>query len=383
MNILIFNAGSSSLKFSLLEDEHERTLMEGGIDWSDLAAQEQLSVRTHADAVPRVLSQIGSSRPLNAVGHRVVHGGDRYGAAVRITDEVKRDIEALAELAPLHNKVSLEVMEATQRAMPRVAQFAAFDTAFHATLSPAARTYAVPHSWTTDWRLRRYGFHGMSHSYCATRASEMMDRRNLRLIILHLGNGASASAVRDGICVDTTMGFTPLDGLVMGTRSGAVDPGMLIHLLRHNGLDAAQLDHALNYESGLLGMSGVGSDMRAVLAAAAEDNPRARLAIDVYAHRLRQTIGAMAATLGGVDALVFTAGVGEHSPEIRQLACDGLDFLGLQLDHAANRQSTPDADIASPTSRARILVIRTREDLAMLRETKRLMLTQGEEGELQ
>jgi acetate kinase len=328
-----------------------------------------------------VLSQAGSSLPLNAVGHRVVHGGDFYRAAVRITDEVKRDIEALTELAPLHNMVSLEVIEATQTTMPRVPQFATFDTAFHATLSPAARTYAVPHSWTTDWHLRRYGFHGLSHSYCATRASEMMARGNLRLIILHLGNGASASAVRDGICVDTSMGFTPLDGLVMGTRSGAVDPGMLIYLLRHKGLDADRIDHALNYESGLLGMSGVGSDMRAVLAAAAEDNPRARLAIDVYVHRLRQTIGAMAATLGGLDALVFTAGVGEHSPEIRRLTCEGLDFLGFQIDHATNVQCTPDADIASPTSKARILVIRTCEDLAMLRDTKRLMLSQ--EGEPQ
>jgi acetate kinase len=254
---------------------------------------------------------------------------------VRITPEVKRVIGDLAELAPLHNPVSLDGITALEQALPNVPQVAAFDTAFHATLSESARTYPVPQKWTREWGMRRYGFHGLSHSYCAGRAAEMIGRRDLRLIIAHLGNGASVSAVYNGICVDTSMGFTPLEGVMMGTRSGTIDPGMLVHLLRHKGLKADELDHALNYESGLLGVSGVSSDMRQVLSELA-GNPDARLAIEVYVHRIRQTVGAMAATLGGVDALVFTAGVGEHAPEIRKRVCEKLNYLGLELDRTAN-----------------------------------------------
>jgi acetate kinase len=393
MKVLTFNAGSSSLKFGLFEAEPELTLAEGGIDWAaaparftirrrgHAAVQKELTVSTHTDAVTRILEELraGPSAPVSAlaeiraIGHRVVHGGDRYRAAVRVTPEVRRDIGELAELAPLHNTNSVQVMDAVRAALPHVPQFAAFDTGFHATLPPAARTYAVPHSWTADWGLRRYGFHGLSHAYCAARAAEMIGRPDVRLVIAHLGHGASVSAVRDGVCVDTSMGFTPLDGLVMGSRSGAVDPGLLIYVLRHKGLDPDRLDHALNHESGLLGMSGIASDMRRVLAAAATGDPRAGLAIDVYVHRLRQTIGGMVVSLGGIDALVFTAGVGEHSPEIRWCTCDGLGFLGLELDHAVNAASRPDADVASPESAARVLVIATREDLTMLREVTRLI----------
>jgi acetate kinase len=400
MNVLVFNAGSSSLKFSLIRAQTERTVADGGIDWSAAPARltvrregqpdvhEELQVRKHAEAVTRILGDLqagsqaptGSPAPIAVVGHRVVHGGDRYCAAVRITTEVRRDIEALSELAPLHNKASAEAIDAVSQSLPGVPQYAAFDTAFHATLAPAARTYAVPRAWTTDWGLRRYGFHGLSHAYCAARAAQMIGRRDLRLIIAHLGNGASVSAVRNGMCVDTSMGFTPLDGLVMGTRSGAVDPGLLLHVLRHKGLDADRLDHALNHESGLLGISGISSDMRRLLAAEAMGDPRARLAIDVYVHRLRQTIGAMAATLGGVDALVFTAGVGEHSGEIRRRVCHGLDFLGLQLNHSANAVCIPDADVASGSSAGRILTIATREDLTIVREVKLLSHTQKNEG---
>lgn len=308
------------------------------------------------------------------MGHRIVHGGERYTSAVRVTPEVRREINELAELAPLHNSASLEVIDAVQGMLPGVPQVAAFDTAFHSTLPEAARTYAVPHRWTSEWRLRRYGFHGLSHSYCAGRAAEMLPgRRNLRLIIAHLGNGASVSAVRDGACVDTSMGFTPLDGLMMGTRSGSVDPGILIHVLRHEGLSADQLDHALNHESGLLGVSGVSSDMREVLAAAERYEPRARLAIDMYVHRIQQTVGAMAATLGGVDGLVFTAGVGEHAPLIRDRVCENLGHLGLELNRNANVECRPDADVATHASTARILVIATREDLTIVREIKRLI----------
>ena len=390
--ILVCNAGSSSLKFSLFEAEGELLLAEGGIDWTrkptrlvfrrtgQQEIREELKLEKHADAVARILDdlQAGPSAPLRAfgelqaVGHRVVHGGERYTAAVRITPEVKRVIAELAELAPLHNPASLDGITAVEQVLPEVPQVAAFDTAFHATLSEAARTYPVPQKWTREWGMRRYGFHGLSHSYCAGRAAEMVGRRDLRLIIAHLGNGASVSAVHNGICVDTSMGFTPLEGLMMGTRSGTVDPGMLVYLLRQKGLDMNELDHALNYESGLLGVSGVSSDMRQVLSELPH-NPDARLAIDVYVHRIRQTVGAMAATLGGVDALVFTAGVGEHAPEIRKRVCEKLNYLGLELDRTANETCKPDADIAMPASAARILVIATREDLTIMRETRKLV----------
>jgi acetate kinase len=392
MKILVCNAGSSSLKFSLFEAEGELLLAEGGIDWTTKPTRlvfrrtghqeirEELKLEKHADAAARILDDLRACpsaalhtlEDLQAVGHRVVHGGERYTAAVRITPEVKRVIGELAELAPLHNPVSLDGITAMERVLPRVPQVAAFDTAFHATLSDAARTYPVPQKWTREWGVRRYGFHGLSHSYCAGRAAEMIGRRDLRLIIAHLGNGASVSAVCNGICVDTSMGFTPLEGLMMGTRSGTVDPGMLVYLLRHKGLDVNELDHALNYESGLLGLSGFSSDMREVLSKL-PDNPDARLAIEVYAHRIRQTVGAMATTLGGVDALVFTAGVGEHAPEIRERVCENLNYLGLDLDRTANESCKPDADVAMPASAARILVIATREDLTIMRETRQLV----------
>ena len=282
MKILVCNAGSSSFKFSLFEAGSDILLAEGSIDWTTQPTQlvyrrtgyqqirEELKLKKHADAAGRILDdlQAGPSAPLHglaeihAVGHRVVHGGERYTGAVRITPEVKRAIAELAELAPLHNPASLDCITVAEQVLPGVPQVAAFDTAFHATLSEAARTYPVPRKWTREWGIRRYGFHGLSHSYCAGRAAEMVGRPDLRLVIAHLGNGASMSAVRGGICVDTSMGFTPLEGLMMGTRSGTVDPGMLLYLLRHKGLDVNALDKALNYESGLLGVSGVSSDMR-------------------------------------------------------------------------------------------------------------------------
>lgn len=392
MKILVCNAGSSTLKFSLFEAESERLIADGSIDWTTRPARlslrrtgrdevrADLTVERQADAISHILGELqrGHSAPLKelndvaAVGHRVVHGGERYSTAVGITPEVKRAIAELAELAPLHNPSSLECITACEKALPGVPQVAAFDTAFHSTLSEAARTYPVPRQWTREWGIRRYGFHGLSHSYCAGRAAEMMGRNNLRLLIAHLGNGASMSAVRNGECVDTSMGFTPLEGLMMGTRSGSVDPGLLIYLLRHKGLDADRLDRALHHESGLLGVSGVSSDMRQVLAAC-PDNADARLAIDMYVHRIRQTMGAMAATLGGVDGLVFTAGIGENSAEIRQRVCDNLDYLGFILDRNANRQCAPDADIAAPASPGRILVVATREDLTIVRATRKLI----------
>jgi acetate kinase len=390
--ILVCNAGSSSFKFSLFNAEEEVLLAGGGIDWirkptrlvfcrtDQPEIRQELKLEKHADAAARILDDLraGPSPALHsleellAVGHRVVHGGERYDCAVLITPEVKRTIKELTELAPLHNPASLAGITAAEQALPGIFQVAAFDTAFHATLSDAARTYAVPRKWTREWRIRRYGFHGLSHSYCAGRAAEIMGRRNLRLVIAHLGNGASMSAVRHGVSVDTSMGFTPLEGLVMGTRSGTVDPGILVYALQRKGLDGKALDKALNHDSGLLGLSGISSDMRQILSELPH-NPDARLAVEVYVHRIRQTVGAMAATLGGVDALVFTAGVGEGSQEIRKRVCENLDYLGLELDRTANETCKPDADIATPASTARILVIATREDLTIMRETRRLV----------
>jgi len=402
--ILVCNAGSSSLKFSLFDAEDEALLADGGVDWLTKPARlvfrgpdqpeirEELKLETHADAAARILDdlQTGPSpalrslEDLRAVGHRVVHGGERFTSAVQITAEVKRAIEELAELAPLHNPASLDGINVVEQVLPNVPQVAVFDTAFHATLSEAVQTYPVPQKWTREWGIRRYGFHGLSHSYCASQAAKMIGRRDSRLVIAHIGNGASVSAVRDGVCVDTSMGFTPMEGLMMGTRSGSVDPGILIYLLRQKGLNVTALDKALNYESGLLGVSGFSSDMRQVLSELPH-NPDAGLAIEVYVHRIVKTVGAMAATLGGIDALVFTAGVGEGSPEIRQRVCEKLKYLGLELDPAANETCKPDADISLPASRARILVIATREDLTIMRETRRLVGSsiswrQGEEN---
>jgi acetate kinase len=306
----------------------------------------------------------------------MVHGGD-FRAPVRITSAIRSGIAALAELAPLHNPPGLEALAAAESLLPEVPHVAVFDTAFHATLPAAAYTYPLPQAWTDGWGIRRYGFHGLSHSYCATRAAELLLRHveTLRLVICHLGHGCSATAVLHGRSVDTTMGFTPLDGLMMATRSGSVDPGILTHVQLEHGLGAKDIEDALNRHSGLLGVSGISADMREVLTARSAGNERARLAVDVYAHRVRQAIGALSVTLGGVDALVFTAGVGENSAEVRAEICRGLDCLGLELDAAANARCRPDADISRHASAARILVIATREDLAMLSEVVRVVAT--------
>ncbi len=344
MKVLVINTGSSTVKFGLIESDGEAVLLEGLADWSARPARLEvrragasaenrtLDAGRHADAVARILEHLALG-DVAAVGHRVVHGGPEFRASVRVTPEVKARLAELTELAPLHVPVNLEGIEAAEKALPDVPQVAVFDTAFHATLSEVARTYAIPYDWTTQG-LRRYGFHGLSHAYCAGRAEQLLGRgpAGLRLILCHLGNGASLCAVRDGVSVDTSMGFTPLEGIVMGTRSGSVDPGLLVHVLRRKGLTADDLDRVLNRASGLLGVSGVSGDMRQVQEAAKAGNVRARLAFDVFVHRLRQGIGAMAATLGGLDALVFTAGIGEHSAEVRAAACRGLEFLGLEID---------------------------------------------------
>ena len=384
MRILLLNAGSSSLKCSLVESEGRTILARASADWAGPTTHyervvlrgkrvvEDVGFRDHGDAVRRALAalHVEAQRPA-AVGHRIVHGGE-LGEAVRITPDVRARISALAELAPLHNPPGLETLAAAEAILPDVPHIATFDTAFHATIPAAARTYPVPHAWSDDWGIRRYGFHGLSHAYCAARAAEMLDRSELRLVICHLGHGCSATAVLHGRSIDTTMGFTPLDGLMMATRSGSVDPGVLTYVQLHHDLGPHDIDEALNHRSGLLGVSGISADMREVLAAR-ENHPRARLAIDIYVHRVRQAIGALAVTLGGVDALAFTGGVGENSAEIRGACCRGLECLELELDADANAHARPDVDIARKRGGARILVVAAREDLAMLSEIVRVL----------
>jgi acetate kinase len=397
MKILVCNSGSSSLKLSLFKAEDESLLAEGSIDWATHPSrliyrranqpehQEELGFQEHGSAIARLLREmlegptavLRDKREIKVVAHRVVHGGQEYTSAVHITPEVERVIGELSDLAPVHNPASLEVIRVAQRVLPAVPHVAVFDTAFHRTIPAAGRTYAVPLKWTRAWGVQRFGFHGLSHAYCAVRAAKMLGRNNFRLIVAHLGNGASVSAIRNGKCVDTSMGFTPLEGVVMGSRSGSIDPGLLIYLLRRKGLRVDQLSHALNYESGLLGISGFSKDMRQILDRISTD-PDARLALEVYVHRLRQAIGGMAATLGGVDALVFTAGVGENSAKVRELACENLRHLGLELDPTANARCKADVDISTQASPGRVLVITTREDLTIVRETKHLLRSQND-----
>lgn len=394
MNILLLNAGSSSLKCTLMESADGRVVARGLADWAGSETHyqyassdgpersEEVSWRGHAKAVHRFVHDLLHADPdvlpeasaLTGVGHRVVHGG-QFTSSVRITPQIRSRITALADLAPLHNPPSLETLAAAETELPGVPHVAVFDTAFHATLPPEALTYPVPASWTRDWGIRRFGFHGLSHAYCARRAADMLQRaeEDLRLVICHLGHGCSASAVRGGRCVDTTMGFTPLEGLMMATRSGSIDPSIVLHVQQHHGLTAEQVEAALNRESGLLGVSGISADMRQVLAAARTGNDQARLALGIYTHRVRQAVGALVVTMGGIDALVFTAGVGEHAREVRASICAGLECLGLELDAQANASCLPDADVAHPGSRGRILVIATREDVTMLREVLQVL----------
>jgi acetate kinase len=394
MHILLLNAGSSSLKCTLMESTN-RAIVAGSLaDWAGPVTRyqyagpdgkehiENVPWKGHADAVPRILYDLMHAQPvalskgsaLAGVGHRVVHGG-QFTSSVRITPEIRSRITALADLAPLHNPPSLATLAAAEAGLPGVPQVAVFDTAFHATLAPEAWTYPIPANWTRDWGIRRFGFHGLSHAYCSRRAAELLGRpaEGLRLVICHLGHGCSASAVHGGRCIDTTMGFTPLEGLMMGTRSGSIDPSIVLHVQQHHGLTAEQVEAALNHQSGLLGVSGISGDMRQVLAAAGAGHQQAQLALAVYAHRIRQAIGALAVTMGGIDALVFTAGVGEHAHQVRKTACAGLDCLGLELDAQANASCRPDADVACRGSRARILVIATREDVTMLQEVVQVL----------
>jgi acetate kinase len=361
--ILAVNAGSSSLKLSLIGDD-DRILAERELDAPD--------ARVDPGQLDTALSDglVG----IDAVVHRIVHGGERFTGPVLIDAEVTRALEELTDLAPLHQPKSLAALEAVNERLPGTPAVACFDTAFHQTLSAAAATYALPARWRERWGLRRFGFHGLSHGWIARRVLELCPdlSESARIVSCHLGAGASLCAIAAGASVDTTMGFTPLDGLVMATRSGSVDPGMLLWLLERERLTERDLARSLEYESGLAGIAGTG-DMREILRRAATGEETARLALDVYTHRLRSLIGAMAAAMAGIDVLAFTGGVGERSAEVRSLAADGLGFLGVQIDAQRNTDATSDAEIGHAAAAIRTLVVTAREDLEMARQARPLL----------
>ncbi|MBX5457131.1 MAG: acetate kinase [Thermogemmatispora sp.] len=391
MKILVFNAGSSSQKTRLYElqaplpAEAPPPIWEASADWSHEPGKTELVIRSASGQEeretlptserPAVLKHIlhslshssthsiDQNEEIGVIGHRVVHGGAHYSEPALITPELKATIEHLQVLAPAHNRASLEAIAAAEEVFPQARQIAVFDTAFHRHMPLPAQIYPGPYEWFAQG-LRRYGFHGLSHQYCARRAAQLLGRdlTSLRLITCHLGNGCSLAAILGGESIETTMGFTPMEGLMMGTRSGSIDPGLLLYLLRHAGYSADDLDRILNRESGLMGISGLSGDMRIILQARAEGNRRARLAFNTFVHRLRLQIGAMLAVLGGIDALVFTGGIGEHAPEVRAAACETLGFLGLAIDPSRNADPGGDADIASPHSAVRVLVVQTQED---------------------
>jgi acetate kinase len=338
------------------------------------ASREQVLRRllgTLTDERSRVLASLSE---IDAVGHRVVHGGPYFEEPVRITTEVRAAIAGVSELAPLHTAAALEGMHLVDRILAGVPQVAVFDTGFHRRIPSEAAIYPGPYDWATSG-IRRYGFHGINHQYCARRAAQLLSRdlSSLRLVTCHLGNGCSLAAIRGGRSIDTTMGFTPLDGLMMGTRSGSVDPGILIYLMRQHRLDGDQLDQMLNQKSGLLGISGFSNDMRKILVAMGQGHERAHLAFDIFIHRLRTAIGGMAAVLGGIDSLVFTAGIGENSAAVRTAACSTLGFLGIRLDSELNARPTLDADISHPDSPVRVLVIQAEEDWVIATECWKLV----------
>jgi len=399
MKILVLNSGSSSQKSCLYEigealpSDPAECLWQGKIEWQSGSAireiknsrgfrnREQLKVSSRADATAHLLNSLwkGDSAAIkdpsevNIVGHRVVHGGPQFEDPILITGAVKSAIASVSAFAPLHNRAELEGMETVERLFGDVPQVAVFDTGFHKKMPLAAAIYPGPYAWFAAG-IRRYGFHGINHKYCTQRAAHLLrrDADSLKLVSCHLGNGCSLAAVRNGASVDTTMGFTPLEGLMMGTRSGSVDPGILTYLMRQEQLSGQQLDEILNQKSGLLGISGISEDMREVLAAMKSGHSRAKLAFDIYVHRLCLNIGAMIAVLGGIDTLVFTAGVGENSPEVRATACHALRYAGVVLDPVKNDVSPADQDISESSAPVRVLVIRAQEDWEIARDCWKL-----------
>lgn len=400
MKILVLNSGSSSQKSALFELEDgsgvsaQAPLWEAKIEWRGQTAElevrgangarikETCEVRDRRRAIERMLGSLHAEptgvlndlSELEVVGHRVVHGGGKLAEPTRITPDVKATIASLAVFAPLHNRAELAGIETIEHLIGGVAQVAVFDTGFHRTLPPEAAVYPGPYAWH-EQGIRRYGFHGINHEYCAHRAGAVLGRNlaSLRLVSCHLGNGCSLAAIEGGQSRDTTMGFTPLEGLMMGTRSGSVDPGILTYLLRQGQTDGQKLDDLLNKESGLLGISGFSGDMREIVDAMRQGNQRAVLAFDMFVHRLAAGICSMAAAIGGLDALIFTAGIGENSAEVRAATCSRLGFLGLKLDERKNSQPLSDRDISTADSRIRVLVLRAQEDWAIAKACWRVM----------
>ncbi|MBD2080092.1 acetate kinase [Leptolyngbya sp. FACHB-17] len=397
MKVLVLNAGSSSQKSCLydlngslpidppdplweaqidwtvqpgkavLKVKANETRLESAIESTDRATDTLQMLKTLSEGKTKVIQQTGD---VDIVGHRIVHGGQHYRQSVRIDQTVKATIADLVRFAPLHNPANLQGIEAIEQSLGGVPQVAVFDTAFHATLPPAASIYPIPYEWY-EKGVQRYGFHGISHQYCANRAAQLLGREliDLKLVTCHLGNGCSLAAVQDGQSIDTTMGFTPLEGLMMGSRSGSVDPGVVLYLMREGNYTIDEIEQILNKQSGLLGISGISSDLRQVMGSQTE---RSTKAIDTYIHRLRSEMGAMIAGLGGLDAIVFTAGVGENSALIRSRTCEAFRWLGVEIDSEKNQSSPIDQDISARSSKVRILVIHTQEDWTIAQECWKL-----------
>ena len=395
MNVLVINCGSSSLKYQLIDSETEAVLAKGlceriGID-GRLVYQKtgldkeitEAAMPTHKQAIQMVLDAIvnpktGALKSLaevDAVGHRVVHGGEKFASSVVLTEEVLAQIEECNDLAPLHNPANLIGIRACQELMPNVPMVGVFDTAFHQTMPKKAYLYGLPHEYYEKYKVRRYGFHGTSHSFVSKRAVEFLglDKDNSKVIVCHLGNGSSISAVVNGECVDTTMGLTPLEGVVMGTRSGNIDPAIMEFIAKKENLDIPGIMNVLNKKSGVEGVSGVSSDFRDLEAAAKAGNKRAELAIDVFAYRVAKYVGAYTAAMNGVDNIVFTAGIGENCALVRIKVCSYLGYLGITIDEEANGKRGEEIVISTPDSKVKVLVVPTNEELAIARETVALV----------
>ena len=398
MNILVINAGSSSLKYQLLNPETGDLLAKGlceriGIDGKFTYKPQvegkkvldaiDVAMPTHSEAIQAVLDAlvdaengvIGSMKEIDAVGHRVVHGGEKFAKSVVITDEVMQAIEECNPLAPLHNPANIIGIKACQELMPGVPMVAVFDTAFHQTMPPVAYTYAIPYEYYEKDKVRRYGFHGTSHKYVSQRAADMLGKpiEQLKLISCHLGNGSSVTAIDGGKSVDTSMGFTPLAGLPMGTRSGDIDAGILEYLMNKYGMDIKEMVNVLNKKSGVMGVSGVSSDFRDLEEAFEQGNERAGLAVDMFNYGVKKLIGAYAAAMGGVDAIIFTAGVGENSASQRMAIASGLEFMGVKMDEDANKVRGEERVISAPDSKVTVLLIPTNEELMIAMDTEALV----------
>ena len=402
MKILVLNSGSSSLKYQLIDAETEEVVAKGLAECVGLAQRQGRIIQEtkrdgkvifdaemdcHDEAMGRVFALLTDPEKgvvkqvdeIAAVGHRVVHGGEKFVQPTLITDDVVAEIEKVSQLAPLHNPPNLDGIRACRRLMPGVPQVAVFDTAFHATIPDYAYMYALPYDYYTAFGVRRYGFHGTSHQYVAGIALDMLAEHGVargasRIVTCHLGNGCSMAAIQGGRVVDTSMGLTPAEGLVMGTRSGDLDPAILVYLARRLDASVSDIDRIINKESGLLGLSGLSSDMRDIEEEAAKGNARAELALEVFCYRIRKYVGAYAAAMGGLDAVVFTAGIGENSPVIRERVCRDLGFLGVDLDDGKNATERGRAvDLATESSRVRVLLVPTNEERMIARETMRIL----------